>query len=167
MKIKYMVLIIIAFLSATSAHAAISSLTVTVEGMACPFCAFGVEKRINKVKGVNSVNVDMRTGQALVTAEPDASIHYRDIPQAIRDAGFTPGEMRITSSGHVGKDKSNRMIFSLEEFPLTLIIDNNELQSRLETAIKSGRPMMLTGPVFFNKDKKWIFNPETVEKPES
>ncbi len=165
MKIKYMVLITIMLLFSSFAHAGISSLSVTVEGMACPFCAFGVEKRIKKVTGVSSVNVDMRTGKVMVTAAPDTSIYYQEIPQAVRNAGFTPGEIHITANGRVIKDENNRMIFSLEEFPLALTIDNNELKTRLDAVMKTGRPVVLSGILFLNKAGEWIFNPETLDRP--
>lgn len=167
MKLKYMVLLPIMLLFSTFAHAGISSMSVTVEGMACPFCAFGVEKRIKKVKGVSSVDVDMRTGKAMITAEPDASIQYRDVPQAVRDAGFTPGEMHISASGLLGKDENGSMVLGFENFSLSLKIDNNELKTQLETAMKSARPVVLNGRIFQNKAKDWIFTPETVEEPES
>ena len=32
------------------AQARVSALTVAVDGMACPFCAFGVEKKLKTVK---------------------------------------------------------------------------------------------------------------------
>ena len=166
MKIKNTILITIVLLFSTFAHAGTYSLTVAVDGMACPFCAFGVEKRIKKVKGVKTVSVDMRTGKALVTAEPNASIHYRDVPQAVRDAGFTPGEMHITASGYIGKDKNNRMIFNLKESSLILATHNTELKTRLKSMTKTERPVVLTGKVFFNKAKEWLFTPETVEEAE-
>jgi len=40
----------------------VRSATVEVKGMSCPFCAFGVEKRLGAVAGVDQVIVSMKGG---------------------------------------------------------------------------------------------------------
>ncbi len=38
-----------------------------VDGLACPFCAYGIEKQLSSVDGVQSVDVDIKAGVVIVT----------------------------------------------------------------------------------------------------
>lgn len=38
-----------------------------VDGLACPFCAYGVEKQLNTIKGVQRIDVDIASGAVSVT----------------------------------------------------------------------------------------------------
>ena len=86
------------------AWAQIESATVAVDGLACPFCAYGVEKRLKKVGGVGSVRVSSRDNDATVSAKNNESIAVEEIPGAIEKAGFTPGAIEISAVGHLTGD---------------------------------------------------------------
>jgi copper chaperone CopZ len=66
---------------------------VTVKGMQCPFCAYGIKKHLGKLPGATRVDVDLRKNQATVTFEADTEVTDEDIEEAIGKAGFTPGEI--------------------------------------------------------------------------
>lgn len=78
---------------------------VTVEGMQCPFCAYGIQKQLKKLQGVKSVEVELEKNQAVVTFEPEAKVTDKDIQQAIRKAGFTPGKIEW-KSGPPAREKT-------------------------------------------------------------
>ena len=73
--------------AAPLAHARISRVIVSVDGMSCPFCTFDVEKRLKKVDGTGFVNVDLKTGTATLLAAEGKTIHLDQIPDAIKTAG--------------------------------------------------------------------------------
>ena len=73
-------------LAVTSAQEAY---TLTVDGLACPFCAYGIEKHINALEGVESIEIDIDEGTVLVTTADGAEIDEADLRQAVNDAGFT------------------------------------------------------------------------------
>lgn len=83
--------------------------TVEVQGMSCPFCAFGVEKRLRKVDGVSAIAVAMNESLATLEAGEGKSIDLSGIPEAVRKAGFTPGrvEAEVVGSIHRGESQSN------------------------------------------------------------
>lgn len=60
-----------------------------VAGLACPFCAYGIEKRLGKLDGVDGVEVDIAGGRALVTMRPGASLTRERAAAAVDEAGFT------------------------------------------------------------------------------
>ena len=76
---------------------------VEVNGMSCPFCAFGVEKKLSEVKGVAEVRVGMKRGRADLIAVDGESIDVAMVPEAVRKAGFTPGTIEIVARGTLVK----------------------------------------------------------------
>ena len=62
---------------------------IGVDGMSCPFCAFGLEKKLKKVENVESISIDMGKGQVVVLAKPGASIKEESLRKAVKEAGFT------------------------------------------------------------------------------
>jgi mercuric ion binding protein len=163
MKILCTVLATTVLLFSNIVHARVTSLSVAVDGMACPFCAFGVEKRLKTVEGVTSVTVDMKTGTATVAAATDASIRFQDVPQAIKDAGFTAGDIKITVSGRINTNKAGNLVLRFAEFSLVLQTKDNTLKAQLNTAADKGEPVIVKGRIFLNRDKEWVLTPETVK----
>lgn len=88
-------------------HAQVQRATVAVDGMACPFCAYGVEKRLRKVDSVGSVSISTRDGEATLRARNGASIAVEQVPSAVRKAGFTPGVIQIDATGRVASDSKD------------------------------------------------------------
>ncbi len=74
-------------------EAAPKQAVVTVRGMQCPFCAYGIQKQLKKLAGVARVQVELEKNQAVVTLAPGATVTGADIQRAIRKAGFTPGKI--------------------------------------------------------------------------
>ena len=67
---------------------------VRVNGMACPFCAYGIEKKLRALPGVRDVKVDLEAGRATFEA-PAGEVSKEQVQKAIEDAGFSPGEINI------------------------------------------------------------------------
>lgn len=67
---------------------------LTVDGLACPFCAYGVEKALTRVQGVASVKIDINAGTVTVTMLDDATLSEAKAKQIVRDAGFTLAEFK-------------------------------------------------------------------------
>jgi len=62
---------------------------IQVDGLSCPFCAYGLEKNLKKVDGIESVEIDMKTGKATVTIKLDMQVDDEALRQAVKKAGFT------------------------------------------------------------------------------
>jgi mercuric ion binding protein len=69
--------------------------TARVDGLGCPFCAYGIEKKIKGIEGVEEVSVDIRAGSVTIMYRDRESFSRERLDKAIRDAGFTPGEVRV------------------------------------------------------------------------
>ena len=65
---------------------------IGVTGLACPFCAYSLEKNLRKLPEVESAEVNLAGNSARVVIKADHSADFEQIKQAIVKAGFTPGE---------------------------------------------------------------------------
>ena len=72
---------------------------VRVDGASCPFCAFGLEKRLGHLEGVANVRIEMKAGKAIVTLREGATVSEQALRQAVEEAGFTPREIIFPRSG--------------------------------------------------------------------
>ena len=76
-------------MSLSAQEAGSETATIAVDGLSCPFCAYGLEKNLKKVNGVESVSIDMKTGHATVAFKQDAGVDDQALRQAVKKAGFT------------------------------------------------------------------------------
>lgn len=70
-------------------HADEAIYTIQVDGLGCPFCAYGIEKQLSAINGVDSVVVDISNGLVNVTMQQDILLNKEQAQQAVTDAGFT------------------------------------------------------------------------------
>ncbi len=61
---------------------------VTILGMSCPFCAYGVQQKLQKLEGVTDLEVVLKTGLATLTLEEGADISNELLQKTVKDAGF-------------------------------------------------------------------------------
>jgi len=60
-----------------------------VDGLACPFCAYGIEKKFIKTEGVDSVDIDLQKGLVIVKTGEGKTFQEEKLKEIINDAGFT------------------------------------------------------------------------------
>lgn len=75
--------------SADSAHA----VDIQVSGMTCPFCVYGVKKKLEELPGVAKAQVNLDKKMARITPKPGQELDLDRIRGAIAEAGFTPGKV--------------------------------------------------------------------------
>lgn len=68
-----------------------TTIVAQVNGMSCPFCAYGLRKELLTIPGVTDVKVSLAESQASVTVDLSAKVTDEQIRHAIREAGFSPG----------------------------------------------------------------------------
>lgn len=66
-----------------------SAYVVRVDGLACPFCAYGIEKQFSNVPGVTSTEVNLANGVVVVHVKPGTRLDRAQIKKTVKDAGFT------------------------------------------------------------------------------
>ncbi|MFQ6021985.1 MAG: heavy-metal-associated domain-containing protein [Acidiferrobacterales bacterium] len=71
------------------AYAAPNIYELQVDGLACPFCAYGIEKKLNAIDGVEKVDVELKKGAVVVTMTEGTALTETQAREAVKDAGFT------------------------------------------------------------------------------
>lgn len=65
---------------------------IGVSGLACPFCAYSLEKNLTKLPEVDSAEVNLAANSARVVIKIDHTADLEQIKRAVVQAGFTPGD---------------------------------------------------------------------------
>ena len=73
---------------------------ISITGLACPFCAYGLEKNLKKLPEVSTVTVNLADSMAHIVMITDHEADLEAIKKAIVKAGFTPGDS-ITTLVHL------------------------------------------------------------------
>jgi mercuric ion binding protein len=62
---------------------------MTVTGLSCPLCAYGLEQKLRRqLEGVDSVHVDLETGKVLILIRDGRKAPDERLERLVRDAGF-------------------------------------------------------------------------------
>lgn len=69
---------------------------VRVDGLGCPFCAYGLEKKIKELKGVKKIKIDMETGEMTFLYPADKALTLKDVEQKVDKAGYTAISTKVT-----------------------------------------------------------------------
>ena len=94
------VLTILALASmATAALAAGPSYQIEVAGLSCPFCAYGIEKKLTAIAGVERVETNIRAGTVTVSMKDGARLDRATAERAVKAAGFTLKGIRPVAAG--------------------------------------------------------------------
>ena len=67
-----------------------------VDGLVCPFCAYGIEKKLNAIDGVDEVDIDLNSGLVTVDVTEGAVLNDSQMTELFNDAGFTYRSMTET-----------------------------------------------------------------------
>jgi len=62
-----------------------------VAGLACPFCAYGIEKELAAIDGVAAVETHIKDGAVVVEMAEGATLDRATARRAVEAAGFTLG----------------------------------------------------------------------------
>ncbi|HEO64315.1 MAG TPA: heavy-metal-associated domain-containing protein [Spirochaetes bacterium] len=143
------VFVLAVLVSVTSSYARVPSVTMVIKGMSCPFCAFGLEKKLKKVEGVKSIKITLKTGKTVLSAEDGKSINVSQIPKAVKDAGFTIDSIEITAVGTIIIDDQKEMSLQVDgtsdTYRLTEV--KNPVKKRLRSFAKSKTIVEVIGSI--------------------
>jgi len=67
-----------------------------VDGLACPFCAYGIEKKLKAIEGTDKINVDLNKGLVTVNIAEGKELTEEQMKKLFNDSGFTYRSMKKT-----------------------------------------------------------------------
>ncbi len=86
------------FLGTTNSQAQAApydNFTVMVEGLGCPFCAYGLEKKFKELKGLKKPVIDMETGRFTFQYPSDNPLSIVQVEKQVETAGYTAVKVNI------------------------------------------------------------------------
>lgn len=69
---------------------------IEIKGMACPYCAFGMEKELKKIAGVDNVEIELKEGLAYISTPIEQKPTKESLEKIIVDGGFTVGKIQFS-----------------------------------------------------------------------
>jgi len=66
-----------------------------VDGLACPYCAYGIEKHLKKIDGVGKIDVDLDNGLVTVNVAAGVTLTDEQMVKLFNDSGFTFRSMLV------------------------------------------------------------------------
>lgn len=78
---------------------------MVVTGLSCPFCAYGLEKRLREeIEDLSDLEIEARTGKVTFRVEDGSAYTDDDLRDVVRKAGFRVAELdRKPDSGEDGE----------------------------------------------------------------
>lgn len=82
--------------------------SIQVDGLGCPFCAYGLEKKFKEFKGIKDVKIDIETGDFSFSYPAEKALSLTDVQKQVEKAGYTPITAKIErSNGKVEESNSS------------------------------------------------------------
>lgn len=129
----------------------------TVFGMDCAPCAYGLEKRINQIAGIQSASVSLNDGLLTANLNKENGLTLQRIRKAVEESGFKAKEANITVTGTVTNDESRN--FVLEAGAGERFILKAEEQTTLDDISNTKGSLTITGKAEASDEsgtKLWI-----------
>jgi len=83
---------------------------VQVDGLGCPFCAYGLEKKFKEFKGIKDVKIDIETGDFSFSYPSGKALSIADVEKQVEKAGYTPITAKVErANGKVEESSANEM----------------------------------------------------------
>ena len=77
-----------------SVFAAETHYEMRVDGLACPFCAYGIEKKLKAIEGTSKIDVDLDKGLVKVNVTDGKELTEEQMKKLFNDSGFTYRSMK-------------------------------------------------------------------------
>ncbi len=114
------------------------SFSVKVDGLGCPFCAYGLDKKFKDIKGIRDIEIEMETGMLQFNIPSQQDLTLQKVADQVEKAGYTPVFVRVERAQGT---KDSLMITIkepvYEEKTLKVAGNCSMCKERIETAAKT------------------------------
>ena len=107
--------------------------SVQVDGLSCPFCAYGLQKKLRKVGNIAELKIQVDEGRAVLQPKEGTSLDLAEVERAVRDGGFTPHGITLTARGRL-TEFNGVPALELPGDTLLLLADDAQTSALLESA---------------------------------
>ena len=110
-----------------SVPAQVTGVTVRVDGLSCPFCAYSLEKKLKEVDGVENLVIHVDEGVAIFEPAEGQGADFDVLSEVVKKAGFTPRGIHVQGIGRVETVSGRMVLVSKDGTPLFLLEANDVL----------------------------------------
>ena len=71
-----------------------ASVRLRVDGMVCPFCAYGLEKRLGEIASIDAVLIRISDGLVQIRTKENQELTDEVLEDAVKKSGFTLTEIK-------------------------------------------------------------------------
>ena len=147
--------VVLPMLFPLAAWAQVEQVSLRVDGLACPFCAYGLEKKVSKLAGYqpDSYTVKMNDGVVSFRWRRDQPLDLGAVEKAVDKAGFTLRGVTGRFVGTLAKDHDQYLLRLLAPFDQQFVLREpsktlgDRLKERLESMIADGNAVEIVGRV--------------------
>ena len=65
-----------------------AEIVMRVDGLACAFCAYGLEKKLKKLEGVESVDISLNKGLVRIKLREGYTLEEETLKKIVKESGF-------------------------------------------------------------------------------
>lgn len=134
---------------------------IQVKGLTCPFCAYGLEKRL-KETGAKNIKIYIDKGLAQSTYPQEKPLDVSELREAVRKGGFTPGSIEVEGIGALDK-KEGQWIFVFAGSGDIFIIQKDEHFEKMIKELKNGVTIRIAARIEEIKQEGLGENPPTLK----
>lgn len=123
-------------------------LSLRVDGLSCPFCAYGIEKKVGGVDNVASLDIRMEDGLVVVWPDPGTSVDPAALKKAVEEGGFTLRALTVKARGRL-EELDERPVLSLPGDTLLILADDDTTAALVSEAggVNAGKLVRVQGAV--------------------
>jgi cation transport ATPase len=113
-------IIVVAVFGTISSNAQITKVDQEVFGMDCAPCAYGLERGLKKMDGIEKVRVSLNDGKAYLDLTANNSLSLKQIQEEVKQNGFSAKNAEVVLEGQLIKeDNTLKIRVKNEEYYLT------------------------------------------------
>jgi len=149
-----------------TAQKAMDSFMVQVDGLGCPFCAYGLEKKFKEFKGIKKVKIDIETGDFSFSFPAEKVLSMEEVIEQVEKAGYTPITAKITrADGAIENSQDGKAALDPNKLVAKEVFvagNCEQCRARIESAAKQ---VYGVGKAFWSEDSKLLslsFDPSKV-----
>lgn len=106
-------LLVLFFVAIPASAGQQQKVTLHVDGLACSFCAYGLEKKLQKIESVEKLDIKINDGLVVLYFKENAKIDKKLIAEKVKEAGFTLRDISIESR-ESGKAEGEEITLKIE-----------------------------------------------------
>ncbi|WP_124979898.1 heavy-metal-associated domain-containing protein [Nonlabens xiamenensis] len=128
-----------AFAKADAQNNNLDHFEIQVDGLGCPFCAYGLEKKFKEFKGIKNVEIQIESGDFSFDYPSEKNLKMEAVLTQVEKAGYTPNEATITrADGSVETNAVDKAMVNKDNLAHSTLFVNGKCgmcKARIEKAV--------------------------------